>query len=386
MSCDGHDGWDYAAAPPTPILAAAGGTTVFAGNSDDGCGIARAVIIDHGNGYRTLYWHLSEVLVEPGPVEQGARIGIVGATGCVTGPHLHFQVQFGGRDTDPYGWCGRAGQDPRACHPAGGPSSWCWAAVPSPCALPSNAIVVEPGDPAWRTRGSGWETVAGGVGDSAIRTVSVLADDPYVPIAVWLPTRGPMIGWQCSARNWPTWKGITLRSPGRLPASRPKTDRKRPAAILRRSRVGRVESGHSVRRRQCTGKNITSTHRRRGMCFNWKIIAGLSAVGLGIWVVVPNVIGAALPLLVMLACPISMLVMMRRMGGGQCATRPVQEQAALHSEGTRLTCDEQLVELKIQLAKLQRQQQAIAREISELEATSLPAAQGLEVVLHTNNA
>lgn len=188
LSYDGHDGWDYAAAPPTPVLAAAGGTIVFAGNSDDGCGIARAVIIDHGNGYRTLYWHMSEVLVEPGPVDQGTRIGIVGASGCVTGPHLHFQTQFLGRDTDPYGWCGPAGQDPWVSHPAGGPSSWLWAFMPSPCALPSSAIVVEPGDPAWQKIGSAWETVAGGVGGSAIRTASVQAESPAVPIAVWRPS------------------------------------------------------------------------------------------------------------------------------------------------------------------------------------------------------
>ena len=126
------------------------------------------------------------------------------------------------------------------------------------------------------------------------------------------------------------------------------------------------------------------------MCFNWKVIAGLSAVGLGIWVVAPNVIGVALPLLVVLACPISMLLMMRGMGGGQCATRPAgavraEQQAALRPESTRLTRDAQLVELKAQLAKLQRQQQAIAREISGLEATSIPAEMGREPVSHSSN-
>lgn len=106
------------------------------------------------------------------------------------------------------------------------------------------------------------------------------------------------------------------------------------------------------------------------MCFNWKVIAGLSAVGLGIWVVAPNLIGGALPLLIVLACPISMLLMMRGMGSGQCATRPAQEQQTALAGLTR---DEQLVELKAQLAKLQGQQQAIAREISGLEATSASA-------------
>ena len=187
LSYDGHDGWDYGAAPPVPVLAAAAGTLVFAGNSDDGCGIALAVIIDHANGYRTLYWHLSEILVEPGPVERGARIGIVGASGCATGPHLHLQVQFLGRDTDPYGWCGPAGQDPWATHPAGSASVWLWASMPSPCALPAEAVVVEPGDPNWRKRGPGWEELAGGAGGSVMRTASVAAGSQDVPAGVWLP-------------------------------------------------------------------------------------------------------------------------------------------------------------------------------------------------------
>jgi len=187
LSYDGHDGWDYAAAPPAPVLAAADGTVVFAGNSDDGCGVAYVVIIDHGNGYRTLYWHLSEILVEPGPVQRGAHIGIVGASGCSTGPHLHFQVQFLGRDTDPYGWCGPAGQDPWANHPAGGASTWLWSWMPSPCALPSGTIIVEPGDPAWRNRGPGWEELAGGVGGSVMRTTTVSARSSDLPNAVWIP-------------------------------------------------------------------------------------------------------------------------------------------------------------------------------------------------------
>jgi murein DD-endopeptidase MepM/ murein hydrolase activator NlpD len=187
LSYDGHDGWDYAAEPPVPVLAAASGTVVFAGNSDDGCGIARAVIIDHGNNYRTLYWHLDEVLVEPGPIERGTRIGTVGASGCVTGPHLHFQVQFLGRDTDPYGWCGPADKDPWATHPAGGTSTWLWAWMPSPCELPPGAVVVEPGDPGWRTRGASWEELAGGLGGSAMRAPSFSSSDRDISIGVWLP-------------------------------------------------------------------------------------------------------------------------------------------------------------------------------------------------------
>lgn len=49
-------------------------------------------------------------------------------------------------------------------------------------------------------------------------------------------------------------------------------------------------------------------------CLNWKVVTGLIAVGLGVWVVAPGAIGAALPFLVLLACPLSMLVMMGAMG------------------------------------------------------------------------
>ena len=52
-----------------------------------------------------------------------------------------------------------------------------------------------------------------------------------------------------------------------------------------------------------------------GMCFNWKVVAGLAAVGVGVWAVAPNLLGAALPLLIIAACPLSMFFMMRGMGG-----------------------------------------------------------------------
>ena len=105
---NGHDGWDYAAAPPDMALAAADGEVVFAGNADDNCN-TRAVIVDHDNGYRTLYWHLARVDVQIGDhVARGQPVGMIGSTGCATGPHLHFGVQFLGRNTDPYGWCGAA--------------------------------------------------------------------------------------------------------------------------------------------------------------------------------------------------------------------------------------------------------------------------------------
>ncbi|MBW3609624.1 MAG: DUF4194 domain-containing protein, partial [Actinobacteria bacterium] len=81
----------------------------------------------------------------------------------------------------------------------------------------------------------------------------------------------------------------------------------------------------------------------KGMCLNWKVIAGLAVVGLGTWAVAPGLAVAALPLLILAVCPISMLLMMRGMQGGQCASRPQQASSPAR---TGLTRDEQLAELR----------------------------------------
>ncbi len=137
-SYDGHDGWDYVLGSGTPVLAAAAGRVVVAGWSDDGCASAAgAVVLDHDNGYRSLYWHLSTVGVTVGTrVVAGDQLGKSGNTGCSLGAHLHFGLQFLGRSTDPYGWCpqGDVKGDPWAAHPAGVPSVWLWTDRASPCA------------------------------------------------------------------------------------------------------------------------------------------------------------------------------------------------------------------------------------------------------------
>ena len=106
-----------------------------------------------------------------------------------------------------------------------------------------------------------------------------------------------------------------------------------------------------------------------GMCLNWKVLAGLAGVGLAVWAVAPNLVGIALPLLLVAACPLSMLLMGRGMAGGQCATQPAptaQPVGTTRSVDLRLTREEQLAELKAHLTILQTRQQAIAREIAEL--------------------
>lgn len=187
MSYDGHDGWDIAMLPPEPVLAAADGTVVFAGNAADGCN-TRAVVIDHGNGYRTLYWHLGKVTAQPGPIKRGDKVGVAGASGCGTGPHLHFSVQYLGRGTDAYGWCGPQGGDPWANHPAGQTSRWLWRDVPSPCNLPQNAVVVDTTDPGFKRIGAGWKEVALGFGGTALYAPSATANSSRLTIGVWRPS------------------------------------------------------------------------------------------------------------------------------------------------------------------------------------------------------
>ncbi len=166
---DGHPGWDYALTQGDRVLAAAAGRVVFAGNSNDGCDTpARAVIIDHNNGYRSLYWHLSTLNVERGQeVAQGAMLGYAGETGCSEGPHLHFQVQYLGRDVDPYGWCAD-GPDAWAENPAGQESRWLWRDLVNPCGdPPAEAIVVDDSSAQFRARGA-WQQATPGYGGSAL--------------------------------------------------------------------------------------------------------------------------------------------------------------------------------------------------------------------------
>jgi murein DD-endopeptidase MepM/ murein hydrolase activator NlpD len=94
-----HKGLDFRADLGTPVAAAAPGKVVFAGSKGT---YGRIVIIDHGLGLETRYAHLHRVKVSPGEfVAAGARIGLVGATGRVTGAHLHFEVRIRDRAIDP---------------------------------------------------------------------------------------------------------------------------------------------------------------------------------------------------------------------------------------------------------------------------------------------
>jgi murein DD-endopeptidase MepM/ murein hydrolase activator NlpD len=190
---DGHTGWDYGMGPPDAVLAAADGVVTFAGNSDDGCATAaRAVIIDHGNGYRTLYWHLSSIAVEAGQqVARGQELGVAGESGCAIGSHLHFQVQYLGRDVDPYGWCG-ATPDPWAQSPAGQVSVWLWQDMPSPCGpAPRGVVVVDDGGPGFLSSGE-WQLNDVGYGGGSRFAASSFAGSAERPWLLAMP-RAPLV-------------------------------------------------------------------------------------------------------------------------------------------------------------------------------------------------
>ena len=94
-----HDGIDIARPSDRTIKAADNGVVVEAG-WDSGYG--NKIVIDHNNGYRTVYAHLSSMSVSVGQtVSQGSKIGVMGSTGNSTGIHLHFEVHKNGKLVDP---------------------------------------------------------------------------------------------------------------------------------------------------------------------------------------------------------------------------------------------------------------------------------------------
>jgi len=94
-----HSGLDIAVPRGTPITAAAEGQVLAV---DDYFFNGKTVFIDHGNGLLSMYCHLDRVDVKPGAyVSQGQRLGLAGATGRASGPHLHWSVVLNGTMVDP---------------------------------------------------------------------------------------------------------------------------------------------------------------------------------------------------------------------------------------------------------------------------------------------
>jgi septal ring factor EnvC (AmiA/AmiB activator) len=100
-----HKGIDLAASTGTSVHVTADGTVEAAGYSGR---YGKMIIIDHGNGVETCYAHLSEYLVVPGQeVRRNEIIALSGATGRVTGPHLHYEVRVAGTPVNPFKYMGK---------------------------------------------------------------------------------------------------------------------------------------------------------------------------------------------------------------------------------------------------------------------------------------
>lgn len=94
-----HKGLDISGPMGAPVKAMAKGEVTFAGPRG---GFGNCIMLKHGNGFETLYGHLSKILVRPGQqIEIGQQIGNIGSTGRSTGPHLHYEVHRNGEKINP---------------------------------------------------------------------------------------------------------------------------------------------------------------------------------------------------------------------------------------------------------------------------------------------
>ncbi|MEU6757341.1 M23 family metallopeptidase [Streptomyces sp. NPDC046685] len=101
-----HTGLDFAAPTGTPVKAVAAGTITSAGWSG---AYGYRIVLELEDGTEVWYCHLSSMSVTSGSVAAGSTIGRVGATGNVTGPHLHLEVRKGGSTVDPLAWLNSKG-------------------------------------------------------------------------------------------------------------------------------------------------------------------------------------------------------------------------------------------------------------------------------------
>ena len=99
-----HAGVDLSASVGTPVKVTADGVIQFVGPSGR---YGRLVVVDHGGGLQTYYGHLSQFLVVPGQeVRRGETVALSGASGRVTGPHLHYEIRIHGTPVNPYNYLG----------------------------------------------------------------------------------------------------------------------------------------------------------------------------------------------------------------------------------------------------------------------------------------
>ncbi|MEZ4677921.1 MAG: M23 family metallopeptidase [Caldilineaceae bacterium] len=98
----GHAALDIGSWTGAPVRVADSGYVVYVGRGWSS-GYGNHVIVDHGNGYTTLYAHLNSIFVSPGEnLGKGEQLGTVGNTGNSTGPHLHFEIRYQGVRRNPY--------------------------------------------------------------------------------------------------------------------------------------------------------------------------------------------------------------------------------------------------------------------------------------------
>jgi len=111
-----HYGLDFGAASGSEVFAARDGVVLYAGSGYQGYG--RLIIIEHDDGYQTLYAHNRKLLVHEGDaVCAGDVIALVGATGNASGPHLHFEVRRNQHAVDPAPFLEQ--EEKRSAAPAG---------------------------------------------------------------------------------------------------------------------------------------------------------------------------------------------------------------------------------------------------------------------------
>ncbi|MBS1238319.1 MAG: Peptidase [Deltaproteobacteria bacterium] len=94
-----HSGVDLKAERGTPVVSINSGRVVLTGENFF---IGLFVVVDHGGAIQSLYFHFDKILVQQGDrVAKGQVVGLLGATGRVTGPHLHFGIRISGARIDP---------------------------------------------------------------------------------------------------------------------------------------------------------------------------------------------------------------------------------------------------------------------------------------------
>jgi murein DD-endopeptidase MepM/ murein hydrolase activator NlpD len=95
-----HHGADIGCGIGQRLFASRAGRVVVVGDAGPDYGLT--VLIDHGSGYQTLYAHLSKLEVQPGQLMRTRQeIGRCGSTGNASGPHVHFELRYGGYVWDP---------------------------------------------------------------------------------------------------------------------------------------------------------------------------------------------------------------------------------------------------------------------------------------------